>query len=423
MAIQLQPGVNLNVITTEKYKTIRMYLRFSTPHTKKAATQRTLLTSLLETSTLNYPTQTALSAKLAELYGASFGLNVSKRGQIHQVNVGMTIVNGKYLNQPDLFSEAVQFLREVLFYPHIKEGRFDEALFELEKSNLQAYLASLYEDKQTLASLKLQELYFGQDEDQKTPSFSGAKEIETVTNETLVLAHQALLAQDQIDIFVVGDITQEQVLKEMHHLAFPLTDRTPIVPFYKQALSHQVQEARQVEEVLQGKLNLGYATNVYYDQIPERFALSVFNGLFGGFPHSKLFMNVREKASLAYYASSSVDFFRGFLSVQTGIDTQNKDQVLTLITEQLNALQAGDIREEELSQTKAMLKNQFLLSLDNPQALIETAYHQTLLPQTKLSDEEVLRAIEAVTKEQVQTIAQQIQLQAIFFLDGDKNNE
>lgn len=423
MAIQLQPGVHLNVITTEKYKTIRIYLRFSTQHTKEAAAKRTLLTSLLETSTRNYPTQTALSAKLAELYGASFGLNVSKRGQMHQINVGMTIVNGKYLNQPTLFSEAVQFLREVLFYPHIEDDRFNEALFELEKSNLQAYLASLYEDKQTLASLKLQELYFGQDEDQKTPSFSDAKEIEPLTNEALVMAHQAMLAQDQIDIFVVGDITPTQVLEEVQKLEFPATKRTPMKPFYTQAIIPEVRQARQVEAVLQGKLNLGYATKVYYDQIPERFALTVFNGLFGGFPHSKLFMNVREKESLAYYASSSVDLFRGFLSVQTGIDTQNKDQVLALITEQLSALQTGAISAEELNQTKAMLKNQFLLSLDNPQALIETAYHQNLLPQAQLSDEEVLLAIDAVTKEQVQAIAQQIQLQAIFFLDGDKNNE
>ncbi len=423
MAIQLQPGINLKVITTEKYKTIRIYFRFSTPHTKKAAAQRTLLTSLLETSTLNYPTQTALSAKLAELYGASFGLNVSKRGQMHQINVGMTIVNGKYLKQPTLFSEAIQFLHEVLFYPHIEEGRFNEELFELEKNNLQAYLASLYEDKQTLASLKLQELYFGQNEDQKTPSFSDVNEIGLLTNETLVLAHQAMLAQDQIDIFVVGDITQAQVLAEIQQLEFPVTKRMPLQPFYTQALIPEVQEARQVEAVLQGKLNLGYATKVYYDQIPERFALTVFNGLFGGFPHSKLFMNVREKASLAYYASSSVDLFRGFLSVQTGIDPQNKDKVLALITEQLTALQVGAISDEELKQTQAMLKNQFLLSLDNPQALIETAYHESLLPQTQLSDEEVLLAIDAVTKEQVQAIAQQIQLQAIFFLDGDKNNE
>ena len=57
-----------------------------------------------------------------------------------------------------------------------------------------------------------------------------------------------------------------------------------------------VKERQVREPIVQAKLNLAYQTNVYYDE-PERFALMVFNGLFGGFPHSKLFMNVRERKS------------------------------------------------------------------------------------------------------------------------------
>ena len=64
----------------------------------------------------------------------------------------------------------------------------------------------------------------------------------------------------------------------------------------------------------------------------------VFNGLFGGFPHSKLFLNVREKHSLAYYASSSVEPFRGLLTVQTGIDGKNREKVLRLVNDQLKEI-------------------------------------------------------------------------------------
>ena len=135
MTIPIQPGISLTVIPTEKFKTIRLFIRFSTPHTRKKATSRTLLTSLLETNSLNYPTQTALSAKLAELYGARFGLNVSKRGNLHQVNVSMTVVNGKYIEQEDVFSQAVQFLKEILFYPNICDNQFEQMTFELEKKN------------------------------------------------------------------------------------------------------------------------------------------------------------------------------------------------------------------------------------------------------------------------------------------------
>lgn len=418
MTIQIQPGVTLTVIPTEKYKTIRLFARFSAKHTQKDAASRTLLTSILETNSLNYPTQTALSAKLADLYGASFGLNVGKRGNLHQVNLSMTVVNGKYIEQASVFSEAVAFLKEILFYPNIQAGQFEQQTFDLEKNNLIAYIESIQEDKQSLASLKLQELFFNDDEDQKTPSFGRVEELKDVTTQSLVQTYQKMLEEDQIDLFVVGDVTESAVLKEIEHLPFARTQRVAPSMFYRQLSKSTIQEETVTENVLQGKLNLGYATNIYYDD-PKRYALMVFNGLFGGFPHSKLFMNVREKESLAYYASSSADTFRGFLSVQTGIDGKNREAAMALIREQLAALGRGEVTEEELAKTKAMLKNQYLLSLDNPQALIETAYLDTWLPKTKQNQEELIGKIMSVTKEEVQAVAQQIQLESIFFLNGE----
>lgn len=422
MTIQIQPGVTLTVIPTEKYKTIRLFARFSAKHTQKDAASRTLLTSILETNSLNYPTQTALSAKLADLYGASFGLNVGKRGNLHQVNLSMTVVNGKYIEQASVFSEAVAFLKEILFYPNIQAGQFEQQTFDLEKNNLIAYIESIQEDKQSLASLKLQELFFNDDEDQKTPSFGRVEELKDVTKQSLVQTYQKMLEEDQIALFVVGDVTESAVLKEIEQLPFARTQRVAPSMFYRQLSKSTIQEETVTENVLQGKLNLGYATNIYYDD-PKRYALMVFNGLFGGFPHSKLFMNVREKESLAYYASSSADTFRGFLSVQTGIDGKNREAAMALIREQLAALGRGEVTEEELAKTKAMLKNQYLLSLDNPQALIETAYLDTWLPKTKQNQEELIGKIMSVTKEEVQAVAQQIQLESIFFLNGEQNDE
>lgn len=422
MTTVIQPGISLTVIPTEKFKTIRLFVRFSTNHTRKKATSRTLLTSLLETNSLNYPTQTALSGKLADLYGASFGLNVGKRGDLHQVNLSMTVVNGKYIKHEEVFSEGLEFLKEILFYPNIHEGKFESETFQLEKNNLVAYLESIEEDKQTLASLKLQELYFGAHEDQKTPSFGDVADLKALTAEDLVETYRQMMEEDQIDIFVVGDISAEEVQKEIAKLPFSATSRQEPSIFYRQPLTHVVKEEELIEDVLQAKLNLAYATNIYYDDV-KRYPLMVFNGLFGGFPHSKLFMNVREKESLAYYASSSADTFRGLVTVQTGIDEKNRQAAMALIEEQLEALRRGEISEEELAKTKAMLTNQFLLSLDNPQSLIETKYLERWLPDTKQSRGELLDKIGKVTKEEVQEIAKQVQLEAVFFLDGDQMNE
>jgi hypothetical protein len=81
MMTELVNGVNLHILPTEKYKTLRVFVRFTTRLDQSTITKRTLLSSLLETNSLHYPDQTKLSAQLAELYGASFGLNVGKKGK------------------------------------------------------------------------------------------------------------------------------------------------------------------------------------------------------------------------------------------------------------------------------------------------------------------------------------------------------
>ncbi|EGP4775860.1 TPA: M16 family metallopeptidase [Enterococcus faecium] len=422
MVYQLAEGVNLHVLPTKQYKTIRIFIRFTARLQQEVITKRSLLSSMLETNSLNYPDQTKLSAKLAELYGASFGLSVRKKGNLHWLNVGISFVNGEYVNDPNLFSQAVDFLKEVLFYPNIKNQQFDQLTFDLEKNNLRLYLESLKEDKQTFASYALQELYFENSPEQKIPSLGVVEEIDKITARSLVAYYQEMMANDQIDIFVVGDVDPDKAAEAVGQLPFEPRETAHPELFYTQPQVNIVKERQVREPIVQAKLNLAYQTNVYYDE-PERFALMVFNGLFGGFPHSKLFMNVREKESLAYYASSSVDTFRGFMSVQTGIDEKNRNQVLRLIHEQLESLRNGEITDLELAQTKAMLRNQYLLSLDSPQAAIEASFLDSWLPETKLSDEEWLKRMESVTIKEIQQVAEQIELQAIFFLAGGNANE
>lgn len=422
MVYQLAEGVNLHVLPTKQYKTIRIFIRFTARLQQEVITKRSLLSSMLETNSLNYPDQTKLSAKLAELYGASFGLSVRKKGNLHWLNAGISFVNGEYVNDPNLFSQAVDFLKEVLFYPNIKNQQFDQLTFDLEKNNLRLYLESLKEDKQTFASYALQELYFENSPEQKIPSLGVVEELDKITARSLAAYYQEMMANDQIDIFVVGDVDPDKAAEAVGQLPFEPRETAHPELFYTQPQVNIVKERQVREPIVQAKLNLAYQTNVYYDE-PERFALMVFNGLFGGFPHSKLFMNVREKESLAYYASSSVDTFRGFMSVQTGIDEKNRNQVLRLIHEQLESLRNGEITDLELAQTKAMLRNQYLLSLDSPQAAIEASLLDSWLPETKLSDEEWLKRMESVTIKEIQQVAEQIELQAIFFLAGGNANE
>ncbi|MHC5216945.1 EF-P 5-aminopentanol modification-associated protein YfmF [Enterococcus sp. LJL128] len=421
MSVKLAKGVNLHILPTKKYKTVRILIRFNTLLDRRTITKRTLLSSLLETNSLNYPDQTQISERLAEMYGASFGFNVNKKGNLHWLNLSMSIVNDNYLNQSHVLEEAVAFIKEILFAPHIVEGHFDQETFDREKENTGAYIESVMEDKQAYAALSLQNLYFDESDAQKIPSFGTLEDLKKETSRTIADYYYEMMAKDQIDIFILGDVEEEVTAKLIAEL--PFTEREAGVGevFYHHTIDNVIKERSEREELAQSKLNIAYDTNVFYGEA-SYFALQVFNGLFGGFPHSKLFMNVREKENLAYYASSSLDTFRGMLTVQTGIDGKNREKVLHLIAKELENIRKGEVSEEELQQTKAMLKNQYLLSLDNAGSVLEGAYMDFLLPETVLEPEEWLRRLEAVTLKEIQKVANQVKMQAIFFLEGEQKN-
>lgn len=418
MSLEITKGVQLHVLTTNKYKTVRIMIRFATRLDEKTITKRTLLASLLETNCQRYPEQVQISEKLAELYGASFGINVTKKGNQHYLTLTFNLVNSKYLlDKPALIQEAAAFLREIIFAPNIQAGQFEEQTFAREKTNIEEYIESAFDDKQIYAALALQEVYFANNPAQRIPSFGTVEALKKETAATMAKYYETMLREDLVDIMVIGDVTEAELFPLFESL--PFTPRTADYPefFYDQPLQNLIREKTERQSVIQSKLNIGYYTGIYaYEQ--DYFPLQVFNGIFGGFAHSKLFMNVREKHSMAYYASSSIDVFRGMLTVQTGIDGKNRDKVLTLVEEQLMAIEKGQVSSEEIEQTKAMLRNQYLLGLDNPGNSLEKAYVELQLPEARLTSKEWIQKLEAVNLADIQKVADQIHKQAIFFLEG-----
>ncbi|MGX6970056.1 EF-P 5-aminopentanol modification-associated protein YfmF [Vagococcus bubulae] len=420
MTIKLNNQVNLHIIPTNKYKTVRIVVRFATPLDAITSSKRSLLASLMETNSLNFPDQVALSKKLAELYGAGFYVSVNRTGNQHYLSIGLNVINDNIApNGVSILEDSVEFLKEIIFNPNIKNNAFDTETFAREKENLIVDIESIFDDKQTYAAMSLQNLFFSDNKNQKTPSFGDIEQIKQETPESIAEYYTDMIAHDKIDILVSGDVEEGYVERCFKDFGFIDRDEIKTDLFYKQPFKNIIQQKSEVLPVVQSKLNIGYHCDIYYHD-DMYFPLMVFNGLFGGFPHSKLFLNVREKHSLAYYASSSIDPFRGFISVQTGIDSSNRERVLRLVNEQLKDMTAGEFSDELLEQTKKMLINQYLLSSDNQRAVVEQHYLFSNVPYADLSQEEWMKKMNAVTKEDVQDVATGINLQAVYFMEGGK---
>lgn len=418
MRTEIVPGVYLSVVPTMKFKTTSITIHFLMPTVQADLSARTLLTSVLETSSAKYPKQTEIAAELERLYGASFGIGVARDGQLHRVSASMRIINDQ-LAETDLLSQSIAFLREVLFAPLQDEnGDFVQDAVSREQENLVAYLSSMNEDRQTQANLGAVSLYFT-DESQRSPHFGTADAMREVTLQDLKRAYSQMVNENQIEILVAGDVDAATIAPLI--ATFGLKGRAvtlPAIQYTQEVGEKKTQMVR--EPIKQAKLNL-----IYQAQAPlygdEYYALIVTQELFGGSPLSLLFTNVREKASLAYYANTNYNAFRQFLLVQTGIEPAKRDEVEKEIEKQLVSLQQGDFSEELLQAIKDGLLNGRLSAEDSPRFLLRQAYLSALLPEREYGFDAYKRGIEKVDKAQVIAAAKKIIPQGSYFLTSEED--
>nr|WP_220477687.1 pitrilysin family protein [Limosilactobacillus albertensis] len=388
---------------------------FATPQTPTNATARNLLANLLETSTHRYPTQTALARQLASLYGAYVNLFVNRLGMMHTVRLRASFVNNRFVNE-DLFEKISGLINEILFHPLIDDGEFDGPTFRIQANNLRSTIKSFYDDKQFLASQRLMDLYYRNDSVMKIPSFGQIADLEKLNAKSLVATYQSMIDHDKVDIFVLGDIDPKLARKVFARL--PFNNRVPLSnsPLYHQLPYDQVQRKTEYQQVSQAKLNLAYSLPVYYHD-SDYYAALVFNGLFGGTPYSKLFTNVREKASLAYYASSRLLPFNGVVSVQTGIRASDQERVQDMIQEQLKDLQNGNFSDEALKEVQDSLINQYRAGHDLASNILEQQLVAKLVNET---NKDFVAEIKKVTPADISQVANKMKLQAVYLLSGER---
>lgn len=409
-------GVKFHLVKTDKYKTNTLVFKMKALLTKEDATMRALLPYVLQSGTKTHQTFTELRTYLENLYGATLYVDLQKKGEYHIISIAMEIANEKFLKDTEpLLDKAISLLTEVIFNPKTSNGSFDHAIVEKEKRTLKQRIHAVNDDKMRYANLRLVE-EMCKNEPYSIPVNGIHEDVDKITARTLYEYYQKSLNEDEIDLYIVGDFDEEKVITTCKE-KIKLNNRTP------KTVQHSQYDGRNEEhiviekqDVAQGKLNIGLRTNIYYGD-KNYFALQVFNGLFGGFPHSKLFMNVREKASLAYYAASRLESHKGLMLVMTGIETKNYKQAVSIIKEQLEAMKMGDFSEEEIQQTKAVIQNQMLETLDTSRGLIEILYHN-IVSGANVSEEAWMEEVAKVTKDDLVTVGEKVHLDTIYFLSG-----
>ncbi len=409
--------VYLNSVRDEKFKSDRITLNFITPLNRKDVTVNALVPFVLRKGCKSCPDFTELNKRLAEMYGAILDADVSKQGGCQIVEVLLQFADDKFaISGEKMVEQGAKLLSDLVFDPNLDEnGFFPEKDLELERKYLIDTINSDLNDKRTYAIHKAVEMEF-EGEPFGISRYGYVEDAEKINGEELAAAWRRLIKTARIEIMFVGPgdpAAVEQVfakrLKEVEREPLSV-NKEPLVP-YKEPKS-----AEEAMDIVQGKLVMGFRMGAPATE-REKNAARVFSAMYGGTPFSKLFMNVREKMSLCYYATSHFERSTGVMFVDCGIEFLSRDAAQAEILRQLDCIKNGEITEEELASTKLIIKNS-LGTVGDSLGGLDNWYMTCVLDNLILMPEEDAAEIDKITIEEVIAMAKRAKLSTVFFLKG-----
>ena len=415
---EMMPGVFLNYIYATKFKTGTLSVQLITPLDEATAAQGALLPAVLRRGTMRYRDMRALSTALDLLYGASVAYTVRKKGENQCLGFVASFIDEAFAPAGERLLEPMcDLLGELLLNPVTKGGRFLSEYVESEKVNLIDAIRGVINDKRDYADMRLlQEMCA--EERYGTEKLGTEERVKKITNQTLYPFYRKLLATAHIELFYCGSADPDRVEGALRR-AFAALPREEIVPpVYAEHRDAPEMPKRITEtmDVTQGKLSLGFRVSS-----DDTAATMLANLIFGGYSNSKLFLNVREKLSLCYYASSGYHRSKGIITVSSGIEFKNYQTAYDEILAQLRAVQDGEFEPWEIDGARECLISSLRSREDSAGRMEENAIGQAATYQWE-SAGELIDALRAVTPERISTAAKTVTLDTVYFLTGEEEN-
>lgn len=408
-------GIDVYHINAEKFKTNTVNIFFTDNLSKEKAAKNALLPAVLRRGCERLKTSRDIALYLEGLYGANFDCGVVKKGELQMAQFYIEFVADRFTGENDqLFEKTMAFLFEILYKPLLVEGAFKAEYVEQEKENLKRLIESKVNDKMQYAMDRCFE-EMCKEEPFGVCEYGDVEDVEALDASALLEHYRYFTETLPMQVYITGNISEKnlQRVKDM----IRSIKRGEIKQVGLQPVEKHVSKVRETTEKLnvnQGKLSLGFRTNIGPSS-PEYYNLIVYNGILGGGMHSKLFQNVREKASLAYYAFSRLEKFKGLMLVSCGIESENREKAIQIIREQIQDIREGKISEYEFESTIKTIETGIKSLKDSQLNIVDYYLSQTY---TGIQDtfDSFIEKISKVTRENVVAAAKKVELDTVYFL-------
>lgn len=408
---------NLHLIKTKKFKTITIDVDFYREIKKEEITKRNLLKMHLLDSSNNYKTERELIIESENLYDIKVSSSISRIGNFSNLSFQTKFLNEKFTEE-GMNKESIIFFLDLIFNPLVKEGSFQN--IEKQKNKLRQQILSIKDNKVKYSVLKLMEKI--KDKPYSYNTFGEIEKLDEINGKNLYDYYTKVLKEDQIDVFVLGDIESSNI-KEIFKEYFKVTtfkkeSKNIIVP--ELTLRKKIIRYKELDNVNQAQLLVLCSLNGLTD-FERKYTIKLYNELLGGSSNSILFENIREKNSYCYYINSSVKAYDNILIINSGVEGKNIDKCIKLIKKSLKNISDGKIKNEDVEASKNTIISAIKSSNDEPMGIINTYLSKVLVG---TEDNEIrIKKFSDLTKEDIVKVSKKVNIHTILTLEKGEEHE
>lgn len=418
---EIKQGIKLHCIDTNKFKTNLMAVFITLPLNRERITFDTVIPAVLKRGTKELKTQEEISKKLENMYGASFDCGIEKIGDNHVIKFYLESLNDNFVpedSKQNISRESIDLLLDIILNPLTENNKFKDEYVEAEKNNIRLLIESKIDNKDQYALNRcIEEMY--KDKPYGLYKFGYTEDLEKINSQNLYDYYNELINTSKIDIFVSGELKKEDIIdivKNNENIEKLKEREANYIVNNEQTESKEAVQEKEVEEkkdVAQGKLVIGL--DVELTDYNSKFPVSLYNVILGESATSKLFQNVREKASLAYSARSNYVRQKNNIYIRCGIEIENYDKALKIIKEQLEDMKNGKFTEDDLVNSKKYMISGIQAAQDEQDSEI-TYYIGQELSGMLTTFEEYETKINEVKLEDVKNVGSKVKINTIYFL-------
>ena len=413
----IKDGIKLNIIKNTKFKTNLIAVFLTTELNRANVTKNALLSMILRRGSKSLTSQEEISKKMEEMYGASFDCGLDKTGDNQVFKFYIESINDAFLPQNDenLLKESVERILEIIFDPYIENGCFKKEYVDQEKKNIKQRIKGKSDNKARYAMDRcIEEMYRGKAFG--LYKFGYIEDLDDIDEKNLYKYYKDLISSCKIDIYVSGNIDDNVIeIIENDKNIKELNGRQ--AKYISQKLEKKEKKEEEIVteslDVTQGKLLLGLDVNI--DDEKYKYDTLIYNSILGGSANSKMFQNVREKAHLAYVASSSYLKQKSNIFISCGIEISNYEKALELIRKQIEDMKKGEFSQKDVDDAKTGIIANVKTISDEQDTEISYYFGQELA-QNDMPIEEYIEIIKKVTKQDVINVANKVSINKIYFL-------